>query len=142
MNNNNFEISSQWIECKTSTPQLFEFLSNIKNLQSILPKDKVHHIEYPDDKHLRFSIENIITLTLHISNTATYNSENPSQPYLVEYTSEPFGNYHLILKAELIPQKSKIILTGHLNPFVLSIAKNKLTHLVNRINQELSQLTL
>ncbi|GAB4200592.1 MAG: hypothetical protein Fur0023_04070 [Bacteroidia bacterium] len=138
MENNNFEITSEWLVCKTSTQKLFDFLSDIKNLESILPKDKIHNIQL-ENNELSFQIENIITLSLHIRHIQPFNSSDTAS---IEYLSKPFGNYHLQLNALFQNNQSQIILSGHLNPFVLSIAKKKLTHLVNRINQELASFSI
>ena len=149
MSSTNFEIKSDWLECQTSTQRLMTFLSDIQHLESILPKDKIKNFQVLDKDKIRFDIENIITLTLHITPINPFvNSDkslefNHSSLYnAIQYTSEPFGNYYLILKALFDNQKSQVILTGYLNPFVLSIAKNKLTHLVQRINQELAALEM
>jgi len=149
LSSTNFEIKSDWLECQTSTQRLMTFLSDIQHLETVLPKDKIKNFQVIDKDKIRFDIENIITLTLHI--TSIYSSDysdkkidshHPSLFNTIQYTSEPFGNYYLILKAIFDSQKSQIVLTGYLNPFVLSIAKNKLTHLVQRINQELAALKM
>jgi len=131
---NTFEIHSDTLTCQSPSDKLIQFLSDIHHLESILPKDKIHNINSPDNNTIRFDIENIISLTLHI---------DQSNPNTIIYRSEPFGNYFLVLIVHFNDQnQSQITLTGHLNPFVLSIAKNKLTHLVNKINKELSELKL
>jgi hypothetical protein len=131
---NTFEIHSDTLTCQSPSDKLIRFLSDIHHLESILPKDKIHNINSPDKNTIRFDIENIISLTLHI---------DQSNPNTIIYRSEPFGNYFLVLIVHFNDQyQSQITLTGHLNPFVLSIAKNKLTHLVNKINKELSELKL
>lgn len=140
MENNNFQITSDWLPCKSDEKKIFSFLTSIQHLESILPKDKVNSIEIIQDNKLKFQIESIITLTLFIKHS--HLSENADKPSVIEYQSEPFGKYHLNLIVHLQNNQSQISLTGHLNPFVLSIAKNKLTHLVKRINQELAQLAL
>ncbi|RME16125.1 MAG: hypothetical protein D6799_05285 [Bacteroidetes bacterium] len=135
MENRNFEIHSEWLQCRADTQQLFEFLSNIQNLESILPKDKVNSIQSTNNT-LSFQIENIITLTLFIHQLKPFSSDNHQAN--IEYLSKPFGNYHLRLNVHFNNNQSQIVLSGYLNPFVLSIAKKKLIHLINRINQELS----
>lgn len=136
LENNNFEIQSEWLSCNTPTAQLIQFLSDITHLESILPKDKIRNFKVLDKNKISFEIENIIQLTLSI-----YLDENTiSESHKIYYHSEPFGNYHLSLIAQFQNNQSQILLTGHLNPFVLSIARKKLQHLVNRINQELSNL--
>lgn len=132
MKNNNFQIPSEWLNCKSNTKDLFVFLSSIQNLEKILPKDKINNIQILDNK-LSFQIENIITLNLFINKT-----ELTDKLSYIEYQSEPFGNYHLSLTVNFQNNQSQIILTGYLNPFVLSIAQKKLTHLIQRINQELA----
>lgn len=136
---NNFEIKSDWLNCKSSDDKLFSFLTSVQHLESILPKDRVHNIHLEDNK-LSFSIENIITLQLYIHQSYKGNTE--TEHSFIEYMSEPFGSYHLCLQVYLKKHQSQIVLTGYLNPFVLSIAKNKLTHLVKRINKELSELVI
>lgn len=139
MENNNFEIKSEWANCKYSEKKLFDFLNSVQHLESILPKDKINNIQIKDH-HLSFEIENIITLSLYINKSEF--SNHPESVSFIEYLSEPFGNYHLCLIAKLQNNQSQIVLTGYLNPFILSIAKKKLTHLVHCINQELSVLEL
>jgi len=106
LSSTNFEIKSDWLECETSTQRLMAFLSDIQHLESILPKDKIKNFQVLDKDKIRFDIENIITLTLHITPI------HPSSPHsdkslksnplslfnAIQYTSEPFGNYYLILK--------------------------------------------
>lgn len=137
-NTNNFEIASDWKTCQSSTDKLIHFLTNIKHLESILPKDKIHNFQVLENNKISFEIEQIIQLTLSID----YHQKNTTEPYKIFYHSEPFGNYHLSLIAQFQNNQSQILLTGHLNPFVLSIARKKLQHLVNRINQELSNLII
>lgn len=134
-NNNNFEINSEWLKCQSSQEKLFAFLSEIKNLESVLPKDKIQNFQYVDTDKISFEIENIIQLTLYIE------QKDARIPY-IQYASEPFGKYHLNLKAEFDNNKSKITLSGYLNEFVLSIARKKLTNLVQKINTKLSELHL
>ncbi|MEW6774535.1 MAG: hypothetical protein AB1304_11120 [Bacteroidota bacterium] len=134
MENNNFEIHSGWLSSQASQKDLFEFLSHIQNLEKILPKDKIQNIQATSDK-ISFEIENIIQLKLFIKEK--YFSESNEQTSFIQYQSEPFGNYHLELTAQFQNNQSQIILSGYLNPFVLSIARKKLTYLVERINQEL-----
>mgnify|MGYP007100548403 CR=1 FL=1 len=134
MSSTNFEIKSDWLECQTSTQRLMAFLSDIQHLESILPKDKIKNFQVLDKDKIRFDIENIITLTLHITPIPSPNSDknlksNPSSLFnAIQYTSEPFGNYYLILKALFDNQKSQIVLTGYLNPFVLSYCTNASIH--------------
>ena len=136
---NNFEIQSEWLPCQTPPEKLISFLLDINHLESILPKDKIKNIQSTQPDSISFEIENIIQLTLHIDTTQpSFNNTY----HTVRYTSEPFGNYHLELIAQFDHLYSQIILTGHLNTFVLSIAKNKLKHLVQKINKELSSLSL
>ncbi|GIV27344.1 MAG: hypothetical protein KatS3mg027_1158 [Bacteroidia bacterium] len=138
VNNNNFEIASDWKICQSTINKLIQFLTNIKHLESILPKDKIHNFQVLENNKISFEIEQIIQLTLSID----YDENNTVEPHRIYYHSEPFGNYHLSLIAQFQNNQSQIILTGNLNPFVLSIARKKLQHLVDRINQELSNLIL
>ncbi len=138
-NNSSFEIISECLECQTDQEKLFTFLSNIKNFETILPKDKIQNCKITDNK-ISFEIENIITLTLYVSNS--YASNNHPKFQYIQYASEPFGDYYLTLKAEFENNKSKIILSGSLNPFVLSIANKKLSRLVQKINLKLSELVI
>lgn len=138
MENNNFEIPSGWLQCQIPQKELFEFLSNIHNLEKILPKDKIQNFQIQDNK-ISFEIESIIQLKLFI--TQKNYSENPNNLSYIKYQSEPFGNYHLELTAQFQNNQSQIILSGYLNPFVLSIARKKLTYLVERINQELAKFS-
>ncbi len=134
-NLNNFEISSDWLECKEPKEKLFTFLSNIKNLESVLPKDKINNFQYINSDKISFEIENIITLVLYIQEVC-------SSPTFVQYASEQFGKYYLTLRADFQDNKSQITLSGYLNEFVLSIAKKKLTFLVQKINTKLAELSL
>lgn len=140
MKNKNFEISSAYKSCIAPTHHLFQFLSDINNLEKILPKDKTNNFQAKDNQRISFAIESIITLTLYIQDKYLENISEKSS--YINYRSEHFGDYYLELKAEFLNNQSKIILSGYLNPFVLSIAKNKLTHLVERINHELSLLEI
>ncbi|MCX7728220.1 MAG: hypothetical protein N2203_02005 [Bacteroidia bacterium] len=138
MESNNFEISSTWLRCSTSEEIIFDFLSHLKNLEHILPKDKIQNIQFQNNK-LSFEIENIIKLTLFINQIKQ--KKDTTDISFIEYLSEPFGNYYLLLKASFKDNQSQIVLSGYLNPFVLNIAKKKLNYLVNKINEKLSEFS-
>ncbi len=131
----NFEIDSEWQECRSSQEELFSFLSQLQNLEKVLPKDKIEKFECIEEGKCRFEISGLIPLVLYIK------EKNKAIPY-IEYASEPFNDYYLILKAQFHQNKSKIILSGYLNKFILSMASKKLKALVERINQELSLLKI
>ncbi len=133
-----FTITSQTNTTRSALNKLFDFISNFKNFESILPADKVEDFKY-SEQECSFSIKGITPLTVRI--------EDKKEFEYILFTSQGLAKFNFRLKALFIgdPQQKgqcSIELQADLNPFVKAMAEKPLTALVDTMSLKLSQLNL
>lgn len=131
-----FNIESDTRETVSNLKNLFEFLSDFKNFNSILPHDKVENFEFTENQ-CSFNIKGVTQMTIHMVGKKPY--EN------ILFTSKGLGKFDFQLKVLFIgpsdaPGKCKVDLSGDMNPFILTMAKKPLAQLVNTMSLKLSEL--
>jgi len=131
-----FTIISNTESTRSSLKQLYDFLTDFKNFQSILPEDKVENFQHTADS-CSFTIRGITALTVKLIEKTPYNN--------IRFQSEGLAKFNFILEAKLIgepakPGQCKIELIADMNPFIRVMAEKPLTGLVNAMALKLSQL--
>jgi hypothetical protein len=131
-----FTIVSKKHNTVSSLINLFDFLSDFKNFQSILPEDKVENFQYSENE-CSFSIKGITPMSIRLVEKVPYE-------YIL-FSSEGLAKFNFSLKANFVgealePGECFIELHGDLNPFIKTMAEKPLENLVNTMSLRLSQL--
>lgn len=133
-----FTIISETNNTQSSLKSLFDFLSDFKNFQSILPDDKIENFLFTDVE-CSFNIKGITPMKI---------KKVEANPFdYILFSSEGLAKFNFSLKVFFIGapnQKGqcKIDLMGDLNPFIKSMAEKSLINLTNTMSLKLSQLKL
>jgi hypothetical protein len=130
----------QSVEKETQSPIrcLFEFLSDFKNFDAILPKDKIEDFKYSENE-CSFNIKGITPLTIKLNEKKAYD--------FIVYNSQGLSKFNFTLKvffhgSPTEKGECKIELTGDLNPFIKAMAEKPLSNLVDQMSLKLSELQL
>jgi len=131
-----FVIESETYQTVSALKDLFEFLGDFKNFNSILPQDKVENFQYSENE-CSFSIKGITPMTIKMVEKKQYE-------YIL-FTSNGLAKFDFQLKVFFIgeagnPGKCKVELMGDLNPFISKMVEKPLAQLVNTMSLKLSQL--
>jgi hypothetical protein len=115
---------------------LFEFLIDFKNFDSILPTDKVEDFEFTENQ-CSFNIKGITAMTIKLVEKKPYN--------FIFFSSEGLAKFNFSLKVYFTGNENevgdcKIDLLGDLNPFIKAMAEKSLQNLVNTMSLKLSEL--
>ena len=131
-----FVLQSDTKRTKASLVNLFEFLTNFKNFESILPNDKVEGFTYTEIE-CSFVIKGITPMTVSIDEKVPHE--------FIRFKSEGLGKFNFRLKTVFIGNSDQsgeclIEMHGDLNPVILNMARNSLQQLVNTMAHRLSEL--
>ncbi|MBK9283793.1 MAG: hypothetical protein IPM51_05670 [Sphingobacteriaceae bacterium] len=131
-----FYLQSEAKKTKASLENLFEFLSDFKNFESILPSDKVEGFTYTEIE-CSFVIKGITPMKVNID-------EKVPHKY-IKFKSEGLGKFNFRLKTVFIGESSQsgeclIEMHGDLNPIILNMAKASLEQLINTMAHKLGEL--
>ncbi|MDO8998930.1 MAG: hypothetical protein Q7W45_04120 [Bacteroidota bacterium] len=133
-----FTILSDTNSTQSTLKSLFEFLSDFKNFQSILPEDKVENFKFTEEE-CSFNIKGITPMTI---------KKVDAKPFeFILFSSEGLAKFNFSLKVIFIGEPNqkgecKIELMGDLNPFIKAMAEKSLIGLTNTMSLKLSQLNL
>ncbi len=133
-----FTIEGTPKETNSDISQLYNFLSDFKNFESILPPDKVENFQYNGDQ-CSFNIRGITALSIRIT-------EKKQNEYIL-FSSEGLSKFNFQLKANFSggaenKGRCQIDLHGDLNPFIKAMAEKPLKSLVDTMTLKLSELKL
>lgn len=133
-----FSIPSSELKASSTNKQLFEFLTDFKNFESILPEDKVDGFTC-DENSCSFNIKGITPLKVVLESKIPYSK--------IVFNSTGLAKYNFNLEVNLKGEATeigecKVQLSGDLNPFIKAMAEKPLTQLVNSMNQKLAGLKL
>jgi hypothetical protein len=133
-----FSLESESRSTASNIRALFGFISDFKNFGSILPADKVQDFEYSENK-CSFTIKGITAMTV------TLNSKTEFDHIL--FRSQGLGKFDFSLHVRFAgepdaPGSCSVKLSGDINPFILSMAKNQLQGLVDTMALRLSELAV
>jgi hypothetical protein len=132
-----FTLTSNINKTQATLKKLFEFLSDFKNFNSILPNDKVENFVYTDTQ-CSFSIKGITPMTVKLVEKTPYQ--------FIYFSSEGLAKFNFSLKVYFIGEEDKsgeckIDLVGNLNPIIMSMAEKSLQNLINTMSLKLAELT-
>jgi hypothetical protein len=131
-----FLFPSEINATKSKLADLYNFLDDFKNFESILPSDKIEGFRYTAHE-CSFSIRGITALTIR---------QQDKKPYeFITFKSEGLAKFNFILRVNFIGDgddtgKCQVELSGDMNPFIRSMAEKPLTELINTMSLRLSQL--
>lgn len=133
-----FTISGEQKGTSSTLKQLFEFLTDFKNFDSILPHDKIEDFKHSENE-CSFTIKGITPLTIKLAEKTPYE--------FIMFTSDGLAKFNFTLKVFLLGEheqkgECRIDLIGDLNPFIKIMAEKPLTNLVNQMSLKLSDLQL
>lgn len=133
-----FTINSETNNTLSSLKSLFDFLSDFKNFQSILPEDKVENFQFASDE-CSFNIKGITPMKIKKVDATPHE--------FILFSSEGLAKFNFSLKVFFIGEASqkgqcKVELTGDLNPFIKAMAEKSLAALTNTMSLKLAQLNL
>ncbi|MCE3229432.1 MAG: hypothetical protein K0S32_3983 [Bacteroidetes bacterium] len=131
-----FTITSDINPTKSPIKNLYEFLGDFKNFDSILPHDKIEDFKF-NENECSFNIKGITPMTIKMAEKSPHES--------ILFTSEGLAKFNFNLKVHFIGDASsagecKVELMGDLNPFIKTMAEKPLTTLVNTMSEKLSEL--
>lgn len=133
-----FTLNSEQHSTESGIKPLFDFLSDFKNFDSILPQDKIENFKVLEDG-CSFSIKGITPMTIRVAEKKPYE-------YIL-FSSEGLAKFNFNLKAIFTGDPAntglcKIDLSGDMNPFIKSMAEKPLTALINTMSEKLSKLKI
>ncbi len=133
-----FTINSEANPTLSSTELLFNFLSDFKNFELILPEDKVENFEYTNQS-CSFNIKGITAMTIKMVEKKPYD--------LIIFETDGLAKFNFNLKVNFKNShenfgQCQIDLIGEMNPFILKMVEKQLTQLVNTMSLKLSKLQL
>ena len=120
-------IESRIGKIETRDEKIFEFLSNFKNFENIIPQDKVDSWEASED-NCKFSISGIGEVGLKILEKEPYK--------VIKYAGDnlakvDFNLWIQLKQVEDMDTRVKITFKADLNPMLIMVAKKPLQEFVN-----------
>ncbi|MBA3665178.1 MAG: hypothetical protein H0W61_13345 [Bacteroidetes bacterium] len=133
-----FTITSETNKSLSTLKQIFDFIGDFKNFDSILPHDKIENFQYQDNE-CSFNIKGITPMKIKMAEKKPYE--------FILFTSDGLAKFNFNLKVYFIgeaeqPGACKVELEGDLNPFIKVMADKPLTNLVNAMSKKLAELEL
>jgi hypothetical protein len=133
-----FTLTSKQYPTQTNLKSLFEFLSDFKNFESILPLDKIEQFKVLENG-CSFSIKGITSMTVTLAEKKPFE--------FILFSSQGLGKFNFNLKAVFIGDaqqagECRVELYGDMNPFIKTMAEKPLGALINTMSLKLSQLIL
>ncbi len=121
--------NKETINCRAEN--IFDFISNFKNFEHLVPQDKVNNWNATENE-CSFAIPNLATIAMEIAekqapNRLLIKSKQPS-PFDFSMTVELEGNETVV---------SSIEFAADVNPMLGMMVKNPLTNFVNILNAQL-----
>lgn len=125
---------------KTHSPirSLFEFLTDFRNFQSVLPADRVADFK-ATEQSCSFTVPGVAALKVQLE------KKEPHSLILYHIT----GPANSVLKLSVVfagdaaaPGTCDVQMAAHINPFLKAVAEKPLRNLVNTIAQKISELEI
>lgn len=128
------KIESQRVEVKTTQKEVFEFLSNAKNIEEFLPQDNIKEFQ-ADEKSCSFKVQGGITITL-IQDTLV-----PFERIEMKSGEKSPFPFDLTIFIESIEGKTVGYLTfdGEVNSFLKMMVQKPLTNLFNYMSVKIKE---
>jgi hypothetical protein len=128
-----FTLHSEEHTTASSVPQVFLFLSDFKNFESILPEDRVSNFQYKGDA-CSFDIKGMTPLQIRLA-------DKKENKYLL-FATEGLARFNFNLKVIFSDTTCRVELSGDMNPIIKSMAEKPLSGLINTMSLRLSQLQI
>lgn len=131
-----FTIISEVHNTKATVNELYDFLIDFKNFQSILPADKVENFQFTPDS-CSFNVKGVTSLSIRRISSTPYSS--------VKFQSEGGAKFSFTLEAKLEGEagnkgRCHIELWADTAPFIKILAEKPLGRLINTMAQKLAEL--
>jgi hypothetical protein len=132
-----FTVISEVHNTKATVNELYDFLIDFKNFQSILPEDKVENFQFTPDS-CSFNVKGVTFLSIKRISSTPYSS--------VKYQSEG-DKFSFTLEAKLegeegMPGRCHIELWADTAPFIKILAQKPLGKLINTMAKKLAELEM
>lgn len=129
-------FKSEEVTIKTSSKSLFDFLSNMNNLEQLMPLDKISEWQSTENE-CSFKIPNLGKIGFKHDTFA-----EPSQIKLASISDKPFAFSMVFNIADSGGSSSAhIIVDADLNPMLKMMAEKPLTAFFNGIAKKLESIT-
>lgn len=127
-------IESTKVNVNASPEEVFEFLKDMRNVEELLPKDKISNWE-ADAESCSFKIQNTATISL-----VQHKLESPDLIQIKSGEKSPFP-FDLDIHVNKTEEGtlSFLIFNGDLNPFLKMMAVKPLTNLFNYMAERLQK---
>lgn len=127
-------IESAKVSVNASMDEVFEFLKDIRNIEELLPKDKISNWK-ADESSCSFKIQNTATISL-----VQHELKRPHLIHIKSGESSPFPfDLDIHMDKEGDQTKGYLIFNGDLNPFLKMMAVKPLTNLFNYMAEQLKK---
>ena len=133
-----FNIEGETNTTLSPLKNLYEFLIDFKNFNSILPHDKIENFKFTETE-CSFSIKGITPMTIKLADKKPYE--------FILFQSNGLAKFNFSLNVTFIgessaPGECKVDLGGDLNPYIKMMAEKPLRQLINTMSKKLSELKL
>ena len=129
-------FKSEEVTVNTSSKSLFDFLSNLNNLEQLMPLDKISEWQSTESK-CSFKIPNLGTIGFK-HDTFT----EPTQLKLASISDKPFAfsmEFNIAESGE--SSQAQILVDADLNPMLKMMAEKPLTAFFNGIAKKMESIT-
>jgi carbon monoxide dehydrogenase subunit G len=130
------KIESKRVELKESQEKIFNFLSDFRNFEQLIPQDRVSKWTATDDT-CAFNINGMADIGMKITNL-----EKPSAIYINSHGKNPFDFTLTVNITEKGPESSsaKLLFNADVNPFLSMMVEKPLTNFFNMLADKLEQI--
>jgi len=133
-----FTVISEVHTTRSPINELYDFLVDFKNFESILPADKVENFQYTADT-CSFNVKGVTVLNIRRIETTPHSS--------VKFESAGGSKFSFILEAKFTgeagsPGRCHLELCADTAPFIKILAEKPLGKLINTMAQKLAELEL
>ena len=129
-------FKSEEVKVNSTAKPVFDFLSNLNNLEQLMPLDKISEWQ-SSESECSFKIQNLGRIGFKHDNFT-----EPSQIKLASISDKPFKFsmvFNIIDDGEI--SKAQIIVNADLNPMLKMMAEKPLTAFFNSIAKKLEGIT-
>jgi hypothetical protein len=133
-----FTVISEVHDTRATINELYDFLIDFKNFQSILPADKVENFQFTEDS-CSFNVKGVTFLSIKRISSTPYSS--------VKFQSEGATKFSFILEVKLSGEtgnkgRCHVELWADTAPFIKILAEKPLGKLINTMAQKLGELEI
>jgi carbon monoxide dehydrogenase subunit G len=129
-------IESIKVDLKKSRDEIFSFISDFKNFEHLIPKDKVSSWSATEDT-CSFNINGMADIGMKIEST-----NPPSQVNIISHGKNPFNFKLTVFIEEKLNNESSayMVFDAEVNPFLKMMVEKPLTNFFNMLAEKLKVL--